>query len=119
MHELSIAQNILEIVHLYVPADELENVQFVKVKVGDVAGVVPDSLIFGYEAITADTPLENSKLDIENIPFKVLCSMCSKIFSNELGIIICPECNSSNSKILSGMELQVTEVLLKQKEDES
>jgi hydrogenase nickel incorporation protein HypA/HybF len=114
MHELSIAQNILEIVHQYVSADELENVEFIKVKVGDVAGVVTDSLTFGYEAITADTPLKNSKLTIENIPFKVQCNLCNNIFSNEIGIIICPVCNSANTKVLSGMELEVTEVLLKE-----
>ncbi|RPI19144.1 MAG: hydrogenase maturation nickel metallochaperone HypA [Ignavibacteriae bacterium] len=118
MHELSIAQNILEIVHQYVPAEELENVEFVKVKVGEVAGVVTDSLTFGFEAITAGTSLNNAKLAVENIPFKVQCNLCSKIFSNEFGITICPLCNSSNTKILSGMELQVTEVLLKENEEE-
>lgn len=118
MHELSIAQNILEIVHQYVPADELENVKFVKVKIGEVAGIVIDSLAFGYESITINTPLEHSKLDIENIPFKVQCSFCNNIFTNEFGFTVCPECNSTKTSILSGMELQVTEVMLKEKENE-
>ena len=40
MHELSIAQNILEIVHQYVPEEQRAKVQSVKVQVGRLSGVV-------------------------------------------------------------------------------
>jgi hydrogenase nickel incorporation protein HypA/HybF len=116
MHELSIAQNIIEIVHQNVPADELEYIEFVKLKIGDLAGVVTDSLTFGFETLIIDTPLQNSKLSIENIPFKVLCNSCNNVFSNEFGITICSECNNTDTKVLAGTELQVIEVQLKEKE---
>jgi hydrogenase nickel incorporation protein HypA/HybF len=55
MHELSIAQSIVEIVHQYVPVGNCRSVKTVRVLVGEHAGVVPDSLSFCFEAITAET----------------------------------------------------------------
>ena len=54
MHELSIAQSIVEIVQQYVPNGETRPVKSVNLKVGEMAGVVPESLDFCFGAITAD-----------------------------------------------------------------
>jgi Zn finger protein HypA/HybF involved in hydrogenase expression len=44
MHELSIAQDILDIVFTNVPPDDYEDVTKIKVKIGEISGVIPDSL---------------------------------------------------------------------------
>ena len=46
MHELSVAQSIIEIIQQHVPASELERVAAVRLKIGAAAGVVPESLEF-------------------------------------------------------------------------
>ena len=114
MHELSIAQNIVEIVRQSVPADEIINVTAIKLKIGEMAGVVADSLEFGFQAITSETELEKAKLQIEKVPFVFKCNECGKESGNEFGMTICPHCNSTDTKILSGMEIQVIEVELKE-----
>ncbi|MBX2991047.1 MAG: hydrogenase maturation nickel metallochaperone HypA [Bacteroidetes bacterium] len=60
MHELSIAESIVDIIRQYFEEKELPRVYDVSVKIGALAGVVPDSLEFSFAAITADTPLPNS-----------------------------------------------------------
>jgi len=110
MHELSIAQNIVEIVSQSVPANELENVTTIKLKIGEMAGVVSDSLEFGFMAITSETGLENAKLQIEKVPFVFKCNECGKKSGNEFGMTICPLCGGSDTTIISGMEIQVIEV---------
>lgn len=117
MHELSIAQNIVEIVRQSVPADELENVTAIKLKIGEMAGVVADSLEFGFMAITSETELENVKLQIEKVPFIFKCNECGRESGNQFGMTICPHCGSTNTKILSGMEIQVVEVEVKEEEE--
>lgn len=117
MHELSIAQNIIEIVHQYVPEDELENVEKVCIKIGEVAGIVTESLRFGYSALISGTPLKNSSLEIENIPFIIKCSKCGSECSSSSGITICSVCGSNETKILSGLEMQITEVLLSETQE--
>lgn len=112
MHELSIAQDILSIIRQNVPHEELRNIHNVNVKIGDMAGVVPDSLEFSYQAITSGTEMENSKLVIEKIPFVLECSSCGKTSSNEIGIRICSHCGSSETNVISGLEMQVVDIEL-------
>lgn len=109
MHELSIAQNILEIIQQHVPEEHLRDVRNVKLKVGVLAGVVPESLQFSYNAITTDTPLASSNIEIDLVPFVLFCRSCETTSSNEIGFVVCGKCGSSNTKILSGTELNVIE----------
>jgi hydrogenase nickel incorporation protein HypA/HybF len=112
MHELSIAQHIVEIVQQYVdPADE-KNVAAIRLKVGAVAGVAADSLDFSFHAITADTPLMNARLEIESAPFRIECSACGAVSENDTGIAVCNFCGSVETKVLSGAELEMTEIEL-------
>jgi len=119
MHELSIAQDILDIVFSNVPADEYENVAEIKVKIGEMAGVVPESLEFCFKAIASETQLANATLIIDKIPFILKCNSCNITSSNEMGIRICPDCGSSDTRIISGTELEVTEVELRTKHEEA
>jgi hydrogenase nickel incorporation protein HypA/HybF len=118
MHELSIAQDILEIVHNNVPNDRLSDVRSVVTKLGTFSGVVADSLEFSYQAITADTELEKSFLVFERIPFVILCGDCGNESENREGIAQCSLCGSLNTKICSGTELQVKEIELEDKNEE-
>lgn len=117
MHELSLAKDIVEIIYQNVPAAEINRVNFVVVRVGQFSGVVTDSLKFSYQAITNQTGLENSQLEIDEIPFKLKCHNCGKTTSNEFGIALCMKCSSANTEILSGNELEVVEVKINAMEE--
>jgi hydrogenase nickel incorporation protein HypA/HybF len=119
MHELSLAKDIVEMVYQFVPAEELKEVKFVVIKVGQFSGVVNDSLKFSYQAITSQTELEGSELEIIDIPFNLKCYNCGNESTNEFGMMICTECGSANTEILSGDELKVQEVILNALEEES
>jgi len=112
MHELSLAKDIVEMVYQNVPAEEINEVKYVVIKVGAFSGVVSDSLKFSYQAITLDTALEGSELEIIDIPFKLKCGNCNKVTTNEFGMMLCDECGSGNTELLSGNELEVQEVKL-------
>lgn len=119
MHELSIAQNIIEIIRQSVPPENLNNVKAVKVKVGEVSGVVPESLEFSFQAITSETDLYQAYLEIEKIPFVIKCNVCMKESNNEFGMRICGFCGSNNVEVISGTELYVIELELQSKVEEN
>jgi hydrogenase nickel incorporation protein HypA/HybF len=112
MHELSIAQSILEIVQHHLPADGSRNVRTVSMKVGELSGVVTDSLEFCFQAITAGTTLEGARLAIEHLPVRARCRTCSAAFPVEQSVFRCTSCGGSDLEIVSGRELQVTEIEL-------
>ena len=109
MHELSIAQSIVEIVGDVV-GEKPDSVEKVFVEVGTLVAVVPDSLEFCYEAITSGTPLEKSKLVIREIPIRVQCSDCQHSSEVDSFVFRCPACDSRSLKMLSGNEFSVTEI---------
>jgi hydrogenase nickel incorporation protein HypA/HybF len=112
MHELSVAQNILEIIQQNVPEEELQDVRVVRLKVGAFSGVLADSLEFCFSAISTETPLSKARLEIEHIPFTVKCNACQKTSINELGFVVCPECGGVETTVIAGRELLVTEIEL-------
>jgi hydrogenase nickel incorporation protein HypA/HybF len=107
MHELSIAQNIVEIIQEHVPRNGLPLVKNVKLKIGELAGVVPDSLEFCFDAITERTPMHNAVLVVEHVPFVVECRKCGKVSKNDVGTSLCAGCGSDETRMVSGNELLV------------
>jgi hydrogenase nickel incorporation protein HypA/HybF len=117
MHELSIAQSILEIVQANLPvpdesrlSSDGSSVKSVKIRIGQLSGVVPDSLEFCFLAITQGTPLQGVALDIDQVPFVLKCRGCNISFQSEAGIVLCPTCGGIDTEVLSGTELQVVEI---------
>jgi hydrogenase nickel incorporation protein HypA/HybF len=119
VHELSFAQNIVDIIHQSVPDDEIEKVRIVRLKIGILSGVVADSLDFCFNAISAETRLANARLDIDQIPFTVHCSTCQQAFVNDIGFVVCPECGGTETTVVAGRELQVTEIELDTEEEKT
>jgi len=116
MHELSIAQDILEIVNQYVAPGQMNAVRSVKLKLGKLSGVVPDSLEFCFGAIVSDTPLEQASLDIEQVPTRADCPECGNSFLIEDPVFFCSRCGSSAIRVVSGTELQVVAIELADQE---
>ena len=112
MHELAIAQSIVEIVKSAVPAEQAGDVRAVRVRVGRLSGVVADSLEFCFSVIVAETPLRDAAIVIEAVPTVSECKECFNNFIVEDLAFSCPSCGSANIVLVSGTELQVAEIEL-------
>jgi len=82
----------------------------VRVRVGPLAGIVPDSLDFCFDAIVTGTPLSRARLDIEKTLVKARCSGCGAGFEVEGTLFLCSRCGSADIEVVSGTELQVVEI---------
>ena len=114
MHELSIAHDIVEIVQQYVPGDALGGVRSVRLRVGGLSGVVPDSLAFSFAAIVSGTPLESARLDIEHVPALGRCNACGREFEAADLIFVCPACGGADVELVSGSDLRVIDIELEE-----
>jgi hydrogenase nickel incorporation protein HypA/HybF len=107
MHELSLAQNIIDIVREYLP-DSKKKLKEVHVCVGALAAVVPDSLQFCYDTLVQDTPYAASRMVIHLLPVKAVCQQCSHTLEVKEMVFICPKCGSKALKTVQGEELEVS-----------
>lgn len=112
MHELSIAQNIIEIINQNVQYENLTSVKNVKVKIGKLSNILPDSLLFCFDSIKVDSPLVNCELIINQSPVLIECGDCKKQSEIESPIFSCPNCKSNKIKIIGGSELIVEQIEL-------
>ena len=116
MHELSIAQSIVDIVLQHLPKEEGVTVRSVRLRLGAMAGVVPDSLEFCFGAITEGTPLEGALLEIEHVPLRAHCNDCGVDGNIEPTLFACPSCGGRSLAILSGREMQVKDIEVEESE---
>jgi hydrogenase nickel incorporation protein HypA/HybF len=66
MHELSIAVSIVEIAEEEAARNNARSVQSVRLRLGSLAGVAKEALQFSYGIACEGTPLEGSRLLIDD-----------------------------------------------------
>ncbi|MEW6185886.1 MAG: hydrogenase maturation nickel metallochaperone HypA [Thermodesulfobacteriota bacterium] len=110
MHEMSLAQNIIEIVEQVMNNHGVRRVRLIRLEVGELTAVVPDSLTFCFEVMTKDTPLEGVKLEMVSVPLTGICRACGKEFRIKDHNFICPHCASADIQTTAGKELLVREI---------
>ncbi len=107
MHELSIAQNIVDIIDETLNGEPVKLLE-VSVQIGELVAVVPESLDFCYNVITENTKYAGSKLTINILPLMSKCRNCSRKSHIKMFTFICPHCESSDLEVLQGQELLIS-----------
>ncbi len=110
MHEMSIAQSLVEIIQEEMIAHQAKKLKSVRLQVGQMSAVVPDSLSFCFEIVTADTSLAGAELIMEVIPLKARCRACGRSFVVQGHVFACPECDSGQIDVTQGQELSIVEI---------
>jgi hydrogenase nickel incorporation protein HypA/HybF len=109
MHELSIAQSIVEIACGEARRLGTARVEAVHLRLGPLSGVVKDALLFSWDLACEDTPVAGCRLAIEEVPVAVWCPACNseREVAGPLDMR-CPACGEWLTKVLRGSELEVT-----------
>ena len=105
MHELSICTSIAKIAH---QAAAGRPVTCVRVDVGHLRQVVPDTLRHSWEMVVFGTPLDGVPLEVREVPAVIECRRCSARTELADPIFRCAACDSTDTTVVSGNELFVT-----------
>ncbi len=111
MHEVSIAQSILDIAITECRKAEYKRINSISLRIGKVSGVKVQSLLFAFDIIKIDTIAQGATLICEEVPVAGYCPECHNNFevATEL-ILACPECGGTRFKINGGRELDIVEI---------
>lgn len=107
MHEMAIAQGILDIVLEAAAENDAAAVVRIKLQVGEMTEVVPEALTFCFAALAAGTAAAAAELEVEVMPLVGRCRDCGREFRVERFRFLCPGCGSAGVEIVSGRELRV------------
>ncbi len=107
MHELSIADAILDAVRIEAEKRPGAHVTKVGVRIGALSGVEPEALSFGFSALVQGTDLEPLELVIELVPRRQRCPACDFTFEVAEDSLGCPRCASAETLLAGGDELNL------------
>jgi hydrogenase nickel incorporation protein HypA/HybF len=116
MHEMGIANSILEGVAKELQRRPGSRAVKVGVRIGELAGVDPDALSFAFEALTLDTDFAGLAIDIEYVAPRSRCRECSREFEVRNYELLCPTCGSLSTERISGDELEFKYLELEERE---
>lgn len=108
MHELSIAVSMVERILEEAESRGGLHVEAVHLRLGALAGVDKDALLFSYGIACEDTALAGSRLLIETVPTLMYCDTCqAERTPASIYELACPLCHSPAQSLLQGRELEV------------
>jgi|MudIll2142460700_1097286.scaffolds.fasta_scaffold1124587_1 hydrogenase nickel incorporation protein HypA/HybF len=107
MHELGIAQNIVDAVLLEMQKRQLPSVSAIALRIGVLTDVDPEALTFGFEILTKETALAPTRLKVETVPVRGICEECHESFEVARYLFECPKCGSRAMNLTSGTELDI------------
>jgi len=111
MHEFTIVQSMLDLCKKHSKGKEVDRVV---VDIGKMSGIEPHFLKESFNAFKEDTVCKDALLDINLIDITILCNKCQTKSKIEDYNFFCPKCNSGDTKVLSGQEMHIQYLELKE-----
>ncbi len=92
MHELSVAESLMNLIAENAKVSEARNVIKVSVVIGNLSGIVADSLKLCFDEVKKGTIANQAELEVEEVFAKAHCYECGKISPVGQYVFSCPDC---------------------------
>lgn len=123
MHELSMAQGIINAVIETAETNNATEVTEVIIEIGRLAMINPEQLRFMLDVLVENTIVENAEIKIDEIPVEIECPECG--YKGEANLdnldhyapmVECPKCENKRIAILNGKDCIVKNIVIEQEE---
>jgi len=110
MHELAVAQNILDISIRHAQEADAKRITDINLVIGQFSSIVDDSIQFYWKIIAEGTLAEGALLHFNRIPGEMTCGNCGNTFQPSDQTFACPACDSNLVQITKGNEFRVESI---------
>ena len=110
MHELSLTRSLVAIVNEKAQTARAKRVKTISVVVGKLSNAEPHSIMFAFDAVSADTLADGAQLVIEEVSGTAKCQACGCEYEVENYFTDCPQCQSSDVVVTGGDQLLVKSI---------
>lgn len=112
MHELSLLENVREILEQQAISQQFSRVLQVTLAVGKLSCVEPEALRFGFDVVMKGSLAESAVLVITELPGLGYCHQCHQTIEMEVLYDACYLCGNPLLTIQQGTELRVKDLIV-------
>ncbi|MFN3397238.1 MAG: hydrogenase maturation nickel metallochaperone HypA [Sulfurimicrobium sp.] len=110
MHEMSLAEGVLQIIEDNARNGGYARVKTVWLEIGQLAGVEVEAMKFCFDAVTRNTLADGARLQIIATDGEGRCPDCHKTVKLVERYDPCPECGGFPVEITGGTEMRVKQL---------
>lgn len=109
MHETSLMYDVLRTVETSARENNIEEVTYLKLVIGNITTILPDALEFAFDSFRGNPPLaEDAELELDIRKPRASCKECGNQFElQSMDDFACPCCGGYDILLSGGEELYV------------
>lgn len=110
MHEISLLENVLQLIQEAAQAQGFSRVRLVRLEIGELAGVEEEALHFSFDIVMHGSLAQGAKLEIIRLPGQGRCRHCAILIPMATLLDACPQCGSYGLEVMRGTEMRIKEL---------
>lgn len=110
MHEMSLAEGVLQLIEEAGKREGFRRVTSVWLEVGRLAAVETEALRFCFDAVTRGSMAQGARLEILDLPGQGWCMKCGETVPMNESLGACPQCGNLQLQVTGGTEMRVKEL---------
>lgn len=110
MHEMALAESVLEVIEDYAARERFRSVKSVRLEIGELAGVEPEAIAFCFDAVTRGSVAEGARLEIVAVAGEGWCMPCASEVPLHARYDPCPRCGAYGVHPRGGTEMRLAEL---------
>lgn len=110
MHEMSLAEGVLQLIEDAARKDKFSKVTTVWLEIGQLSGVEPEAMAFCFDAVTRDSLAQGARLEIIALAGAGWCMACAQTVAMTEVFGECPQCGGYQLQVTGGTEMRVKEL---------
>ena len=107
MHELSLAESVLQIIEETAVTKGFRQVRSVVLEIGQLATIEADAMRFCFDAVVRGSVAEGALLEIVEVPSCGWCAQCAETVPMSDLLSCCPNCGFHRLQLKGGQEMRL------------
>jgi hydrogenase nickel incorporation protein HypA/HybF len=110
MHELTLAESMIEIVENAAAQAGVTKVTRVRLSIGALAHVESEALLYCCDVVSRGGAAAGAFFEVERPPGRARCNACGQDFVLDHLMLGCPHCTAHDLLVLDGEQMRVVEI---------
>jgi len=110
MHEMSLAESVLQIIEEAATTQKFKRVKTVWLEIGQLSCVEKEAMSFCFDAVMRDSIAQDARLEIIDVAGQGWCETCACAVPLAVLYDACPKCGNHALKVTDGDAMRVKEL---------